>query len=117
MTTPSTDPAPPVPAQRRRQGVLSLRDRYVDAMVYHVNQAEDWQAKVKQIEEAAEQQAKGRNRPVGGTVLANTYVVNGLLKDNHDYNRACAIRNNHQTQANMYAAAATALSQAWAVAP
>lgn len=83
-------------------------ERYAAKAMYHVGEAEAWQKRVSAMEDAAEQQAKASQRPVGGRATPLSYAVSQILLDNNEYKRAVAIRNGHQTRAQMYAATAQA---------
>lgn len=120
MQTPPTD-RPEIPTQTRgaQDGPpawRTLREWYLVEMRRNIAEAEAWQKKVAAWEAEASDRAKANNRPMGGTTLQDSYAAGKMLETQHGYKLAVAIRNSRQTWAQVYAAAATALSTA-AAAP
>lgn len=79
---------------------------YRQKALFHVKRAEHWQSLVQAYEDEAMRKApqvvQGR-RQIAGEVLKNDYVAKTLLQGHYGYAQACANRNAHQNQANMYA--------------
>lgn len=73
---------------------------------YHLDRAEQWQARVEAYEAEAEAKAAvqqaGRMGRKDGTVIDVTFLAKNLL-ENPGYRRACGIRDSHQKQALLYA--------------
>lgn len=77
-----------------------------EKMEYHIAKAEEWQVKVKALEDEAERKAKVKVMSKEGLGHRPEYIAKTLLKDNFWYDRAIGNRDGHETQAQMYGIAA-----------
>lgn len=83
-------------------------DSCYEKLRWHAFRAEQAQAQIEEMERAAEEegmlQQVGRMERADGSLIADTFMGNVLLRDRHAYLRQVGIRNAHQAQVGMYSA-------------